>query len=820
MNEQNLTGAWRFRQLGAEAWLPASVPGGVHTDLLAAGAIPDPFVADNELQVQWIPFQDWEYQRSFVPAPELLAEQQVELVCDGLDTLAELRLNGQLLGSTNNQLHSWRWQVGPLLRPGENELTITFSAPMRYVNARMAERKLTSVEDMLIPGGQYLRKAPYHFGWDWGPKLVTVGIWRALRLEGHSTARLEDVHLRQQHSGGQVTVSASAAIERWGAGDLTIELVLTAPDGTAQRASAPADAQGELSLVVERPQLWWPNGYGAQPLYQAEVRLLTGGTPIDTRRYQLGLRALELRQHDDEWGRSFTFAVNGQPLFAKGANWIPADSFPARVTDAQLEHLIKSAADTHMNMLRIWGGGYYESEAFYDLCDRYGLLIWQDFMFACAVYPLHDQQFVAGVAPEVAEQVRRLRHRACLALWCGNNELEVAWAGWGWDKPADADLKAGYARFFHATLPAWVAEHDPERSYWPSSPSSDQQFADPNGDARGDTHLWDVWHALKPFEHYRTSLSRFVSEFGFQSLPALATVNTYAEPADQNMTSYIMEHHQRNTGGNGRIVSYMTANFQLPKDFDALVYLTQILQAEAMRIGVEHWRRNWPRCAGALYWQLNDCWPVASWASIDSLGRWKATQYAARRFFAPAHLSVETAGLTPGLFVHNDHLAPWAGDVRWSLETFSGAVLAQGAQLVELGPLSVARAAVADCTALVDASNRRDVALVAELWQAGQRLVLGVTPFAPDKHLRLPDPAIAAEVSLERGRLSVRLRADSLARYVELALDGADVVWSDNYLDLPAGRDMTVSCALPAGWGLERARAALRVRSLVNSYRS
>lgn len=819
MQHQDLSGAWRFRQLGAEAWLPASVPGGVHTDLLAAGAIPDPFVGDNELQAQWIPHADWEYQRSFVAAPELLAEDQIELVCDGLDTLAEVRLNGELLGRTANQFCSYRWQVKPLLRAGENELTITFSAPMRYVNERMAERKLTSVEDMLIPGGQYLRKAPYHFGWDWGPKLVTVGIWQALRLEARSTARLADVHLRQQHTGGQVTVSASASIARWGAAELSLELALTAPDGSTQRASAPADAAGELSIVVERPQFWWPSGYGAQPLYQAVLSLRAGGALLESRRFQIGLRTIELFQRDDAWGRSFTFVVNGTPIFSKGANWIPADSFPARVTDQQLEHLISSAAAANMNMLRIWGGGYYESEAFYDLCDRYGLLIWQDFMFACAVYPLHEQAFVESIRPEMAEQVRRLRHRACVALWCGNNELEVAWVHWGWDKPADADLKAAYARFFHETLPAWVAEHDADRSYWPSSPSSGEAFQNPNGDARGDTHLWDVWHALKPFEHYRTSYSRFVSEFGFQSLPALATVNTYAAPADQNMTSYIMEHHQRNTGGNGRIVSYMTAHFQLPKDFPELVYLSQLLQAEAMRVGVEHWRRNWPRCAGALYWQLNDCWPVASWASIDSLGRWKATQYAARRFFAPIHLSVEAGGLAPGLFVHNDHFTAWSGEVRWSLEIFGGAVLAHGALPITVQPLAVAQAGVADCAELVQAANRRDVALVAELWREGRRLALSVTPFAPDKHLRLLDPAIEAELSLAGGQLSLRLRAQSLARFVELALDGADVIFSDNYFDLPAGRDMLVSCALPAGWSLEQARAALRVRSLVDSYR-
>jgi beta-mannosidase len=418
----------------------------------------------------------------------------------------------------------------------------------------------------------------------------------------------------------------------------------------------------------------------------------------------------------------------------------------------------------------------------------------------------------------VAQAVRRLRHRACLALWCGNNEVEQAWAGWeGFDTPENADLKAGYQRFFHHQLPEWVAADDPDTPYWPSSPSSNTPFVDPNGGDAGDIHQWAVWHGLKPFRHYRETPARFVSEFGFQSLPALATVATYAEPADWNMTSYVMEHHQRNPGGNGRIIAYLADRFRLPGGFAALVYLTQILQAEAIRIGVEHWRRD-PACSGTLYWQLNDCWPVASWASLDYYGRWKALHYASRRFFAPRLFSIEEEGPRLSLWLTNDTGQAWAGEARWRLETLAGEPLASGAVAAECAPWASARIAALDLSEQVNEENRRVVVFVCE-WREGEaRRQMAVAAFVPDKHLRLEEPGIEAEVQANGAGLLIRLRARSLARFVELALEGAEVVFGDNYFDLPAGREAAITCPLPEGWAVEQARAALRVRSLVESY--
>lgn len=820
MFHQSLTGAWSFRKLDTQEWLPARVPGGVHTDLLALGQIPDPFVADNEKKVQWVAETDWEYRYTFTASPETLQEARQFLVCDGLDTLAEVSLNGKLLGKADNMYRQWQWDVSGALKKGENELSILFRGPSTYVAAKQKEKPLVAVSD--IPGGPHLRKAPCQWGWDWGPKLPPIGIWKDIRLEGYSAARLDDVHLRQAHENGKVTVSAAVVVEQWQAADLKVAMKISAPDGKSQtiEAALGAGTMTDLHSQIEKPQLWWPNGYGAQPIYQVQVTLTDGASILDARSYQLGLRTLELRREPDEWGESFTFVVNGVPIFAKGADWIPADSFPTRISAEQLEYLLKSAADVHMNMLRVWGGGFYEEDRFYDLCDRYGILIWQDFMFACAIYP-NDDEFAANVRVEAVENVRRLRHRASLALWCGNNEMEQGWSDWGWNKPADPvnqRLKIGYDRLFHHLLPDVVAAEDPDHVYWPSSASSGIPFAQPNGDQRGDMHYWEVWHGRKPFTAYRNQFPRFMSEFGFQALPTYKTVQTYAAPEDQNMTSYIMEHHQRSGSGNGLMIAQMTDTFRMPNSFESLVYLSMILQAEGIRYGVEHWRRNMKRVSGTLIWQLNDCWPVASWSSLDYFGRWKALHYAAKRFYAPVLLSVEDDATRMRVHVTSDLTLPWSGQVRWRLETVAGQVLASDEVAVSAAPLADKPVTELDFAERVNDDNKRSVVLVCELWQGKGRVARSVSAFAPIKHLALSDPGLKVDVSLADGLLAFDVSAASLARFVELELEGVDAVFSDNYFDLPAGSSALITTPLPAGWSLDQAQKALKVRSLYNSY--
>lgn len=814
MDIQSLSGSWQFHQASSEEWLSAVVPGGAHTDLFACGRIPDPFVGDNELKVQWVADADWIYRRTFQVSQELLENDVVELVCDGLDTLAELRLNGTLVGKAENAFRQYRRQVKEFLHTGENELVVAFASATRFCAARDQERPMMYVNDAL-PGAPHLRKAPCHFGWDWGPKLPAVGIWRDIRLEGSTTASFEDVQLRQQHNGNRVSLEINIQAAQWSPGSLSASIQLTHPDGqvTLTEISLVA-AQGLAYIAIEEPQLWWPNGYGSQPLYQLEIILQGEGKELDRRHYQIGLRTIELSQQLDEWGRSFTFVVNGVPIFAKGANWIPSDSFPSRLTPEHLEHLICSAALAYQNMLRVWGGGYYEDETFYDLCDRYGILVWQDFMFSCSVYPFDEPEFIENVRHEVVYNVRRLRHRTCLALWCGNNEMEAGWVHWGWSRSDTVGLKDADMTFFYKTLPTWVKVEDPDHAYWPSSPSSGLPHEIPDSATTGDRHLWEVWHGNKPFHFYRQQVPRFASEFGFQSLPDLHTVATYAEPVDWNMTSYIMEHHQRNRAGNSKIITYLTDHFQMPKDFPALVYTTQVLQAEAMRIAVEHWRRNRDRCSGALYWQLNDCWPVASWSSIDYFGRWKALHYAARRFFNPLLLSIEDNGTQRDVFITNDRSEAWQGELRWTLETLSGELLEAGQLPVTATPLATNSLLNRDFSNLINPENIRLLVFVAELWQSDTCVARCIAPFVPDKHLELTLAHLDVDITQVGSQLSIYLQADNLARFIEINLEGVDVIFSDNYFDLPAGRTTTITCPLPEGWDIMRAKHSLKIRSL------
>ena len=843
MEKITLTGDWQFRQAGTAEWLPATVPGGVHTDLMALGKIPDPFVSDNELKVMWVAETDWEYRRTFIASAGLLAAENIALICDGLDTIADVYLNGTYLGHAENMFRRWEWDVKPLLIAGENEIRIVFGSPLRFIAGKQAQLPLQGGGD--IPGGPHLRKAPCHFGWDWGPKLPPIGIWKELRLEGFSE-RFNDVHLRQNLENGIATLSAEIHADERIDAELKISMTVVSPTGERFAAETellsdfvsypdedfsmdlgdfPEDDQNfdcfaVISIQIPNPQLWWPNGYGSQPLYEVEITLKDGETVLDQRTYRIGLRTIELRQEPDQWGKEFTFYVNGVRLFAKGADWIPTDSLPTRITESMLEGLLKSAVDANMNMLRVWGGGYYPEDMFYDLCDRYGILLWQDFMFACGIYPA-DADFFENVRIEAIENVRRLRHHAALALWCGNNEMEQGWCDWGWNKPDDPlnqRLKDGYDRMFHQMLPDLLEFEDPDHPYWPSSASADTPFEGANNQVQGDCHYWDVWHGRKPFTAYRTQFPRFMSEFGFQALPPLKTIATYADPADWNMTSYVMEHHQRSGSGNGLMIAQMTDTFRMPKDFASLVYLSLLLQAEGIRYGVEHWRRNRSRVSGTLIWQLNDCWPVASWASLDYFGRWKALHYAAKRFYAPLLLSVEDVGKVMKIHITSDLVEPVDTLVHWRLETLDGEILQKGEQSVRAMALADTFVGSYDFSSQISPENQRNTVFVCEMWRSGNRVACCTTPFVANKHLELRAPDLNIQTRVEGSTLFVDVSAQTLARFVELSIDGADPVFSDNYFDVPAGAIVTVTCPLPAGLTLDQARKAVSLRSIYDSY--
>jgi beta-mannosidase len=851
MITKSLAGSWKFRKVDQEAWFEGTVPGGVHTDLLTLGQISDPFFGDNEKSVQWVAESDWEYQKEFSVEEGLIDHDKVFLVFDGLDTLASVILNGIEVGRADNMFRQYRWEVKSLLAR-DNVLTICFPSPIKYISKKQEANPLKGVSEA-IPGGPYLRKAPCQFGWDWGPKLPPIGVWKDVRLEGRSGGQIRDVHLRQVLDDDQALVRIRTEIDAWSESDFKLEVTIKDPmdEVIFQESKDIKDAQN-FEYRIDEPELWYPNGYGRQPLYSVLIKLIWKGGCVDTKTYKIGLRKIELVQEPDEWGRSFTFIVNGIPIFAKGSNWIPADSFPTRLSDDFMEHLIKSAADSHQNMLRVWGGGLYEEERFYDLCDKYGILVWQDFIFSCSIYPLDEEEFLENVKQEVFENVRRIRHRASLALWCGNNEMEWGWEAWGWSKPEiDAglrdqldvvarqfpivntllehfdDLEAhsgwkeqrdAYDGFFHRKLQAWVAELDPDTPYWPSSPSSETPFQDVNGQVQGDAHYWEVWHGRKPFSAYRSQYPRFMSEFGFQSLPPLKTIAQYAEEKDWNMTSYIMEHHQRSKSGNGLMVAQMTDTFRMPINFPALVYLSMVLQAEGIRYGVEHWRRNRHRVSGTLYWQLNDCWPVASWSSLDYFGRWKALHYAVKRFYAPILLSVEDEGKTQRVFLTNDLNSPVAGRVIWTLETLRGEVLDKGNVDYEIEGGRSEVVLEKDFSTQVTGDLERELVFVSELITGDGRHSWTVTPFTANKYLELERPNYISTFFQEGGKGILEIGTDTLARFVEISYDNKDITFSDNYFDIPAGRSILISFDIPVKWDLSVVKEKVKLRSLYDSY--
>jgi len=817
----SLDGAWEFRRVGTRRWHPAQVPGSNFTDLMANGLLDDPFVGDNEATTAWVYESDWEYRRSLKVAPDLLACGLVLLECEGLDTLATVWINGCEVGQSDNMFMPHCFDAKTALRPGCNEIRIRFTSPGAYADKL---NKTPSVMPLpfALPHGVLVRKAHCQFGWDWGPKLPPCGIWRPIRLVGYDTARLGDVHIRQHHRAGKVSVSAVVRAERFSRRPVKAELVLRHADGTTQSTTVelpPRRREVSLRLAVDNPQLWWPRGYGTQPLYSLSIRLLDDdGLELDRQDRRVGLRKLRLSRRKDRYGESFTFVVNGVDVFAKGANWIPADSFPTRITDAHYRFLVTSAAKANMNMLRVWGGGFYEDERFYDLCDELGILVWQDFMFACAVYRC-DRQYEQNVRREAASNIRRLRHRACLALWCGNNEMEQGWVDWGWDKTLTRAAKRGYDRMFHKLLPALVATEDPDTAYWPSSPSSGQPFQAPNAEDRGDGHYWGVWHGREPFTAFRNHYYRFQSEFGFQSLPEIATVKSFANEPDWNLTSHVMESHQKNPVGNELIMRYLCQTLRVPKDFESLCYASQILQAEAIRYGVEHWRRNRHRVSGTLYWQLNDCWPVLSWSSIDSFGRWKALHYAARRFYAPVLLSAREDGTRVELHLTNDTLAPFVGRVRWRLVTLDGRRLAGAEKNLRAKAQANSLVASLDFAFQLDKVGPRRCVLLYELLdRQGRQLSSAMAGFVPPKHQELTDPGLRAELTDGVDRWYVTVRAEAVARCVEVRIRQADTILSDNYFDLPAAAERTVCYAKSPGDTLAGQRGRLVVRSLWDSF--
>lgn len=820
----HLKKGWTLRGTGARCRhaVPAQVPGCVHTDLRRAHLIPDPFWGENETALQWIEEENWRYAIDFAPPAELRRHEYVDLVAEGLDTLATIRLNGKVISRTETMFVGWRLPVKNLLKKGRNTLTIDFANPMDYIRAHLGPDHMREWCDP-VGGSSLIRKEQCSFGWDWGPRFATAGIYMPIYLQGWNENRIGFVRVVQHHGkkGVRLEIIPETALPESGA----VWHVRLSRFGRSV-----VEAAG-LSLQVERPELWWPNGHGGQPLYDLTVELKRDQKTIAVAERRIGLRTIHLDRHPDDFGESFQFVVNGKPIFAKGANWIPAHSFVTEVDHARYDNLLTSAADANMNMIRVWGGGIYEKEQFYDLCDEKGLLVWQDFMFACAYYR-GDAEFLELVEAEADYQIKRLAHRACLALWCGNNEIEMK----AEELTAIPSRKKAYEDVFYGILPQAVERLDGVTSYWPCSPHNPEGWEKAcNSERAGDAHFWDIWHGRQPvsLRHFEGRGYRFCSEFGMQSYCSPETAATFCDPKNFNILGPEMRNHQKATGWNLIVLDYLTKLYRFPKDYAGLAYLSQLSQAHCIRAAIEHFRRSMPRTMGVLYWQLNDCWPVASWSSLEFGGRWKALHYEAKRCFAPALLSIHMPGSERES--HNNSIQSdirhvelhtvfdgprdREGTIEWSLRHFDGRKLRTGKKKVKLRNGEVVQQLSVDCAPEMRKHGCRAIYFFASL-RLGQETVSRQTTFltAP-RFLSLPKGKIATTLLRKEEReIEMTFSSPVFQHRVQFHLRKTAYRASDNFFDLLPGKPLRVRVRTEDAVSIKRLRKVLEVASLADTY--
>ncbi len=804
---------WTLKILGKDAALTkdgiqAPVPGTVYGALLKEGLIEDPYYRDNELKVLPLMDNDFEYTTTFTVTPEMTEADALLLKFDGIDTLADIYVNGLLLGQTKNMHRSYEFDLlhsdcGAPVNVGENTLCVHIYSPTTYI-AIENQKCYTGGSGECMEGFPHLRKAHCMFGWDWGPRVPDAGIYREVSLEVINHARINSVLIKQEHiwdakdisfagtkniPPSRVDLTFDIDIELFNEdNDTNVTIVVYSPSGEIY-----TQAEDTYVVSITEPELWWPNGYGAQPLYNVEIVLSDYRKhKLDSVTKRIGLRTMEMNTEADEFGNCFAHQINGVKIFAMGADYIPEDNLFGRITKERTRRLLEDAVWANHNCIRVWGGGYYPDDFFYDICDELGLIVWQDFMFACASYEL-DDEFEENIIGEAIDVVRRIRHHASLGLWCGNNEMETQTLDKAW-KPT-LKQKADYTKIFEYILPKICKAEDPQRFYWPSSPSSGGNFDNPWDEHKGDAHYWDVWHGEKPFTEYRKFKFRYLSEFGFQSFPSVRTIESFTLPEDRNVFSRVMEMHQRNCSANGKILSYISATYLYPKNFDMLVYTSQLLQGDAIRYGVEHFRRNRGECMGTVVWQLNDIWPVASWSSIDYYGRWKALHYMERRMFAPLMISCEETGelterpfcvqqpkeIKKGARLHvaNETRIPFGGSVKWRLLTSDSQELLSGTQGVKVDALSGLWLDYMDFSEY----DEREVHLSYELISLGKCVSQGTALFTPPKHYYFKNP----NLSIRRDGDKLIITADAYAKNVCITGVDSEVYLSDNYFDMDKG---------------------------------
>jgi len=832
VSSYEISAGWTFHQVDSGEWLPATVPGCVHTDLLKNGKIKDPFYRLNEHDLQWIDKVDWEYKTMVKVEESLLKRDRIALDFKGLDTYADVFVNGIQVLSADNMFREWLVDIKPHLIAGNNELRILFRSPIvEGIKKYDAQGYVipVSTNDLAeigkVEGNKmvsvYTRKAGYHFGWDWGPRLVSSGLWRPAFLIVWDDARIENLQLKQnQVTEKEAKFTAIFEIEAVSSGNATIVI----ENDSVELASAQIQLTEGIStypvdFTIENPKLWWTNGLGEAHLYNIKGKLAIGKRTAE-KTERIGIRTLELVRDKDEKGTSFYFKLNGIPVFMKGANYIPNDIFPARTTDEMYQNVIKTAKTSNFNMLRVWGGGIYEYDRFYDLCDENGILVWQDFMFACAMFP-GDEAFLNNVKEEATDNIKRLRNHPSIAMWCGNNEILAAWFSWGWAKAEEAKSKENaakiwksYTDIFLKILPEAVAAHDPARSYWDSSPSSGPGI--PADLANGDEHYWGVWWGKEPFKTYATHIARFMSEYGFQSFPELKTVKQYATPEDYDIFSEVMKSHQRSSIGNGTIEYYMDQDYKRPKDFESFLYVNHVLQAEGIKFALEGHRRAAPYCMGTLYWQINDCWPVASWSSTDYYQRWKALQYFAKKGFEPVLVSPYTEKDSLKIDIINDLLSEKRAQLVVKVLDFDGKEVWKETKDVTVSPNSSNTFFGIKTADLIWRFQTNKHLLVTELMENGAVISTNTLFFRPIKNVLLPKPEVKYEIAAIDGGFEISLNTDKLAKDLYMTIGDEDGFFSDNYFDLIPGQ--AVKIKLDTEITMEKLQEIFAIKTLDGTY--
>ncbi len=790
---------WHFRQKGKDVSYPASVPGTVHTDLLRNGLIKDPFYGTNEASVQWVEQEDWEYSTSFEVGTGLLKYHHVELTFDGLDTYATVFLNGQLILTCNNMFRSWTTDIKKQLKPGKNTLRIVFESAVKKGKAKAAALPYT------LPGDEkvFTRKAQYQYGWDWGPRLVTCGIYKPVYLNCWNDVRLNDLsYFIQTLHDSVANIGFATETESTKDLNLELELHLGLNDTSAkafQKSYTLTIKKGiqrdTFYYSIRKPQLWYSNGLGKANLYHARLHTVHQGKTVDQTSLAIGLKQLELVREKDAFGESFFFRLNGEPVFMKGANYIPQHSFVTELRDSNYKRIVKLAKDANMNMLRVWGGGLYEDDAFYEQCDQNGILVWQDFMFACAMYP-GDTAFVENVKQEVAQQASRLRNHPCLALWCGNNEIDEGWHNWGWQKQYNYSAKDSaliwnnYKTLFQQAIPGILKQYDPHTAYWPSSPSIG--WGRKESLVQGDAHYWGVWWGMESFEVYEKKTGRFMSEYGFQGMPSLDLFKTFCDSSERHLSSATVKAHQKHPTGYQTIQTYMERDYPVPAGFEKFIYVSQLLQRDAMKIAIEAHRRAMPYCMGTLYWQLNDCWPVTSWSALDNTYKPKALYYETKKLFGWLSLSIHQNGADYEVFVISDKPVDEQGVFTMTLKNTKGDTL-----LHKQNTLFISSNSSVVHTRLKESElkglSKKELYLSCSIRDAqGNTITQNQFFFVKPKELLLYDPGISIELSTGRDTLSIS--AKHFAKDLYLFSDQQELSLSDNFINIEPGQTVKL-CA-------------------------